>query len=136
MVTGFQGITQITQMNGREVRDQRSEIGDQVPEGGGKRQKSYQVMDKRATILFLTHAMERMVKWELSPDIVGETLLNPEEVLTGHHNRFIAHRCYGEHILRAIYEYEDMVPSLVTVYFPCRGRYYQGGGDFEDKILG
>jgi hypothetical protein len=97
---------------------------------------TYQVMDKRATILFLTHAMERMAKWELSPDIVRETLLNPEEVLTGHHNRFIAHRCYGEHILRAIYEYEDMVPSLVTVYFPYRGRYYQGGGGFEDKILG
>lgn len=96
---------------------------------------TFRVGDKRAAVLFMTHAMERMVKWALSPNIVGETLLNPEEVLTGHHNRFIAHRCYGQHILRAIYEYENTIPSLVTVYFPYKERYYRGGGSFEDKIL-
>lgn len=89
-----------------------------------------------AGILFLTHAMERMTKWELSSDIVGEALLDLEEVLTGHRNRFIAHRCYGEYVLRAVYEYEDMIPSLMTVYFPYKGRYYQGSGSFEDKIFG
>ena len=91
--------------------------------------------DKQVKILFMTHAMDRMTKWKLTPEIVGETLLEPEEVLVGHHNRFIAHKCYGQHILRAIYEYENLIPSLVTVYFPYRDRYYQGGGNFEDKIL-
>jgi hypothetical protein len=40
---------------------------------------TFRVEDKRATILFMTHAMERMVKWGLGPDMVGEALLNPEE---------------------------------------------------------
>jgi len=90
---------------------------------------------KVVKILFLTHAMDRMTKWELTPEIVVESLLSPEEVLLGHHKRFIAHRRYGAHLLRAIYEYDDLIPSLVTVYFPYKDRYYQGGGHFEDKIL-
>ncbi len=72
---------------------------------------------------------------EADSEIVGETLLTLDEVLVGHHNRFIAHRCYGQHILRAIYEYDNLMPSLVTVYFPYKKRYYEGGGQFEDKIL-
>ena len=90
---------------------------------------------KLVKILFLTHAMDRMTKWKLTPEIVVETLLAPEEVLVGHHKRFIAHRRYGEHISRAIYEYDNLIPSLVTVYFPYKDRYYEGGGHFEDKIL-
>lgn len=60
---------------------------------------------KQVQMLFLTHAMDRMERWNLTPEMVGGTLLEPEEVLIGHHNRFIAHKCYGEHILRAVYEY-------------------------------
>jgi len=96
---------------------------------------SFDKKGKQVKILFLTHAMERMTKWKLTPEIVGETLLAPEQVLVGHHNRFLAHRCYGEHILRAVYEYDNLIPSLVTVYFPYKDRYYEGGGHFEDKIL-
>ena len=43
---------------------------------------------KQVQILFLTHAIDRMAKWKLTPEMVGETLLEPEEVLIGHHNRF------------------------------------------------
>jgi len=57
---------------------------------------SFDKKGKQVKILFLTHAMDRMTKWKLSPEIVGETLLAPEEVLVGHHNRFIAHRCVME----------------------------------------
>lgn len=96
---------------------------------------TFQTKDKQPEILFMTHALERITKWSLTIEIVGETLLKPEEVLVGHHNRFIAHRCYGHHILRAVYEYENLIPALVTVYFPYKDRYYQGGGNFEDKIL-
>ena len=90
---------------------------------------------KEIKILFLTHAMDRIRKWKLTPDMVGDTLLEPEEVLVGHHSRFIAHKCYGVHIVRAVYEYDNLIPSLVAVYFPYKYRYYQGGGHFEDKIL-
>ena len=90
---------------------------------------------KLVKILFLSHALERMKKWKVTAEIVLEALLEPEEVLVGHHKRYIAHRRYEEHILRAIYEYDNMMPSLVTIYFPYKDRYYQGGGHFEDKIL-
>jgi len=91
--------------------------------------------DKQVQILFLTHAIERMARWKLTPEMVGETLLEPEEVLIGHHNRFIAHKCHGQHILRAVYEYDNLIPSLITVYFPYKDRYYEGGERFENKIL-
>jgi hypothetical protein len=96
---------------------------------------TFEKRGKQVDILFLSHALERMAKWKLSYEMVGETLLEPEEVLIGHHNRFIAHKCYGEHILRAVYEYDNHIPSLVTVYFPYKNRYYQGGERIEDKIL-
>ena len=44
---------------------------------------------KKAQIIFLNHAIERMEKWKLTPEMVGVTLLEPEEVLIGHHNRFM-----------------------------------------------
>jgi len=81
------------------------------------------------------HAEERMKRWSLTKEQVLETLLYPEEVLRGHHGRFIAHRRYGDHIVRAVYEYEGEIPVVVTVYFPYAKRYYQGGGWYEDKIL-
>jgi len=90
---------------------------------------------KKVKILFLNHAIDRLTRWKLTPEMVGDTLLEPDEVLIGHHDRFIAHKCYGEHILRAVYEYDNLIPSLITVYFPFKDRYYEGGKKFEDKIL-
>lgn len=87
------------------------------------------------TILILFHAIERMKKWEISDKIVIETMLQPEEVLLGHRNSFIAHKRYGEHIIRAVYEYQEGFPVLVTVYFPYANRYFKGGGNYEDKIF-
>jgi len=86
-------------------------------------------------ILFLFHAMDRMKKWEITDRMVIETLLLPEEVLLGHGGRFIAHRRYGDHVVRAVYEYQDRLPVLITVYFPYTDRYFKGGGNFENKIF-
>ena len=96
---------------------------------------TFEIKDKQVQILFLNHAIERIAKWKLAPEMIGETLLEPEEVLAGHHGRYIAHKCYGEHILRAVYEYDNFIPSLVTVYFPYKNRYYEGGNHFENKIF-
>ncbi len=73
--------------------------------------------------------------WYRTIKMVAETLLAPEEVLIEHHGRFIAHKCYGRHVVRAVYEYQNLIPSLVTVYFPHKDRYFEGGDRFEDKIL-
>jgi hypothetical protein len=66
---------------------------------------------------------------------VIETLAVPEEVMTGHRGRWFAHKRYGDHLIRAVYEYHESVPVLVTVYFPYANRYFEGGSLYEDKIF-
>lgn len=44
---------------------------------------------KTVEILFLSHAIDRTLKWEITFEKVGETLLFPDEVLIGHNNRYI-----------------------------------------------
>ncbi len=86
-------------------------------------------------ILFLFHAIQRMKKWGISDKIVIETMLRPEEVLAGHRSRYIAHRRYENHVIRAVYEYQKDLPVLITVYFPYIDRYFKGGRIYEDKIF-
>jgi len=93
------------------------------------------VQEKTTKILFLFHSLERIKKWGLTEGMVIETLLLPEEVIIGHRNRYIAHKIYDNHLVRAVYEYEDGLPVLLTVYFPYVNRYFNGGGVYEDKIL-
>lgn len=101
------------------------------------RGKAYQIMadGREISILLTFHALERMQKWALTDRGVLEAILSPEEVLRGHRQRFIAHRRSGEHVLRIVYEYEETMPVIVTVYFPFSGRYFEGGTRYEDQIL-
>jgi hypothetical protein len=86
-------------------------------------------------ILYTHHALERIKHWEILPENVTETLLFPEEVVVGHRGRFIAHKRYGNHIIRAVYEYDVTLPVLITVYFPGYERYFEGGKKYADKIF-
>ncbi len=90
---------------------------------------------RRLQLLLTFHSLKRLEKWRVAKNDLFETLLFPEEVVIGHHDRYIAHRRYGEHIIRAVYEYEDGIPSVITVYFPRAERYFEGGKKHEDKIL-
>jgi len=91
--------------------------------------------DKELEIMITWYAIERINRWKLKIELVIEDLLYPEEVLVGHHNRYIAHKRYGNHLVRAIYEYDDHTPIVVTVYFPLSERYFKGGGMYADKIF-
>ncbi|MCK4485550.1 MAG: hypothetical protein KAU38_02175 [Desulfobacterales bacterium] len=91
--------------------------------------------DAEVEILFLDHSIERAKKWQLSIEQVGECLLLPDEVLIGHFVRYIAHKVIGKHLIRAVYEYVEALPVVITVYFPYLDRYFQGGSTYEDKIL-
>ncbi len=93
------------------------------------------VQEKTVKTLFLFHAIERIKKWDIKEEMVVETLLLPEEVIIGHKGRYIAHRRYGNHLVRAVYEYEGDLAVLLTVYFPYVNRYFKGGGIYEDKIF-
>ena len=83
------------------------------------------IQPKTVRILFLAHAIERIKKWNIKEEIVAESLLLPEEVIIGHRIRYIAHRRYGGHLVRAVYEYEGELPVLLTVYFPYANRTFK-----------
>lgn len=93
------------------------------------------VQEIELKIFFTNHSLLRIKKWEIEINKVIETLLFPEEVIIGHRHRFIAHRRYNDHLIRIIYEYDEEIPTIVTVYYPKALRYFQGGGKFEDKIF-
>ena len=86
-------------------------------------------------ILYTHHALERINQWRLSAESVLETLLYPEEVIVGHRGRYIAHKRYGNHLIRAVYEYDATLPVLITVYYPRYDRYFEGGEKYADKIF-
>jgi hypothetical protein len=96
---------------------------------------SVAVEGNRLKILLTFHALGRMAKWRLTDEVVLQALLDPEEVLRGHHNRFIAHRRARGHVVRVIYEYEKALPVVITVYNPAAERYFKGGETYEDRIL-
>lgn len=86
-------------------------------------------------ILLTHHALGRINQWKLSIESVLETLLYPEEVIVGHRDRYISHKRYGNHLVRAVYEYDHNLPVLITVYYPRYNRYFEGGGKYADKIF-
>lgn len=104
---------------------------------GHPRGRLYEVrVNARTVSVLLTfHSLERIARWRLTDRKVLQALFFPEEVLRGHRNRFIAHLRSDTHVVRAIYEYEDRIPAVVTVYHPSAARYFQGGGTYEDRIL-
>jgi hypothetical protein len=86
-------------------------------------------------LLFTWHSLGRITFWNLSVEQVLEALLYPDEVVIGHFNRYITHKRHNGNVIRAVYEYNDDVPVLITVYKPSADRYFEGGGKFADKIL-
>ncbi len=86
-------------------------------------------------VLITFHAIERAKVWRLQDEHVLSAILYPEEVLIGHRDRFIAHKRKGEHVIRVVYEYDEMLPVVITVYYPCKERYFEGGNVFADKLL-
>jgi len=101
------------------------------------RGKNYKISadGKIISLVFTFHALERTQTWKLTDRQVILALLAPDEVLRGHRNRYIAHRRRGTHVLRAVYEYQDKIPVVITVYFPLAQRYFRGGDSYEDQIL-
>jgi hypothetical protein len=91
---------------------------------------------KDIEILITWHAIDRSEMWGLDMERVINALIYPEEVVIGHRSRYIAHKREEEHLIRAVYEYdEEGNPVVITVYFPYGERYYKGGGTYANKIF-
>ena len=93
------------------------------------------ISGKEIPILFTNHALQRIKEWSIKRKDVINSLLFPDEVLVGHGDRFIAQKVYGKHIIRCVYEYKNNIPVIITVYFPYKERYFEGGGRYANKIF-
>ncbi|MBL7073655.1 DUF4258 domain-containing protein [candidate division KSB1 bacterium] len=62
--------------------------------------------------------------FEVTPDQVEETVLNPEKVIPQPGGRFIAQKGITErHVLRAVYREEEETRKVITFYPGRRERY-------------
>ena len=90
----------------------------------------------RYKIILTTNALTRMEKWQISLETVFQTLLDAEEVLIGHNKRFIAHRCFDRHIIRAVYEYNKFVPYCLNLHsFGLFGHFNPRLRSFVDLLI-
>lgn len=96
---------------------------------------SVKVEERVIKILLTFHSIERAGAWNLEDEHVISAILYPEEVLIGHRSRFIAHKRRGRHLIRVVYEYDKMLPVVITVYYPYKERYFKGGKTFADKVF-
>lgn len=86
------------------------------------------------TVLFTWHAIDTMEDYNVSMENVLNFLINAEEIIRGHGNRFIAHQRLDSYLARVVYEYEHETVVVVTFYISHTNRYFKGGL-YEDKIL-
>ena len=103
-----------------------------------ERGKVYHIrINKKDTEIMITgHAIDRSEMWGVDMERVIDALIYPEEVVIGHRSRYIAHKREEEHLIRAVYEYdEERNPVVITVYFPYAERYFKGDGTYADKIF-
>ncbi|MDI3542905.1 MAG: hypothetical protein PWP57_508 [Candidatus Atribacteria bacterium] len=85
------------------------------------------VREKRISVLFLHHALERTMKWHLTEEMTIDFTLSGGSN-EGHKGRYIAHRRYDDyHLIRVVYEYDRETPVLITVYFLYSEHHFKRG---------
>lgn len=77
-------------------------------------------------IRFTEHAESRMLRYGISEEDVVECIMKPDEVLSGYRGRKIAHEYMDRHMLRVVYEEDDLI-TVITVYLAKRERYGRRG---------
>jgi len=94
------------------------------------------VDERLVELVFTWHALDAMKDYEVSIEDALGFIFCPEEVVTGHGDRFIAHRrLVGRRLVRLVYEYEDRMVVVITFYIAFAERYFKGVGEFADKVL-
>ena len=93
-----------------------------------------EVKNVRITLLLTWHLLDALRDYDFKVEDVLEIVIFPDEVVRGHNKRFVAHKLLNDYIVRAVYEYENELPVIITLYIAKRKRYFRGG-IYEDKIL-
>ena len=74
-------------------------------------------------ILYTKYAEKAAKVREISKDEVEVALLNPEEIAEGKEGRKIAHKIFGNKLLRVIFEAEANAYIVITAYYTKPERY-------------
>ena len=69
------------------------------------------------------HAKERMEEYNVSEDLVKDTMHNPDSVTEGYGGRKIYQKKLNAYILRVIIEENKGIKRVITVYKVKSGRY-------------
>ena len=78
-------------------------------------------------IIIPDYAKGRIKRYNLTEDLVKETLRNPDEIVKGYEGRLIAHKLLNEHVLRVVYLKVKDSARVVTVYPAKKERYFKKG---------
>ncbi len=74
-------------------------------------------------IIILNHARLRMEQYDVTEAMVQEAIRNPDSLVLSYGNRRIAQKRVGRQLLRVVYEKEDRISIVITVYKARRERY-------------
>ena len=74
-------------------------------------------------IVITKHARDRMMEYEISEEMLINTINNPDNIASGNLNRKIYQKRLNGHIIRAIVDEGKEIKTVITVYKARRRRY-------------
>lgn len=74
-------------------------------------------------IAITEHARERMQEYNLSEEVVKDTIHNPDSIAEGHGDRKIYQKKLNSYTVRVIVEENKEIKRVITVYKAKSGRY-------------
>ena len=92
------------------------------------------VKETEVTILLTRHLLDAAKDYNFKIEDVLYAVIFPDEVVRGHSGRLVAHKLLNSYLVRVVYEYEDEIPVVITLYIARKERYFRGGIS-EDRIL-
>ncbi len=92
------------------------------------------VKETEVTMLLTRHLLDAAKDYNFKIEDVLYAVVFPDEVIRGHSGRFVAHKLLNSYLVRVVYEYEDGIPVVITLYIARKERYFRGG-ICEDRIL-
>jgi translation initiation factor IF-3 len=74
-------------------------------------------------IVYSEHARQNMLERKIHERLVAGALSFPDKIILSRKGRKIAHKKFGNRLLRVVYKETDKVYIIVTVYFSRSDRY-------------
>ena len=74
-------------------------------------------------IVYTEYAEETIGDRKIGKKEIENSLLNPDEIVQGKKNRKIAHKLFGNKMLRVVFETEGKTYIVITAYYTQPGRY-------------